>query len=326
MAEDLYQTLGVGREASKDDIQKAYRKLARKYHPDLNKDDDKAREKFKRVQEAYDVLSDEEKRAAYNRYGADFERIRTGGFNPSSGAGPSFEGLDLEQLFRGAGGGAGKGGGGFENGFSDFFEQMLGGRGGAGRAAPRGQRRAAPPTAGENIRHEIQIPLHKAIVGGTHEFYLHTAAGANKISVNIPAGIESGSKMRLRGKGEASLTGGAPGDLILVVNVSEHRHFRRQGLNLELTLPITLREAALGAKIDVPTPKATITLSVPPCSSSGKKLRLKGQGVPNAKGDPGDLIVTLQIMLPKTLDDESLAAIEKLDELHPLTPRAGLAW
>jgi DnaJ-class molecular chaperone len=325
MAEDLYQTLGVSRDASKDDIQKAYRKLARKYHPDLNQNDNKAQDKFKRVQEAYDVLSDEEKRAAYNRYGADFERIRTGGFNPNAATGTSFEGLDLEQIFGRARGGAGGGaGGGFENGFSDFFEQMLGG----GGRGPRTSRRAPqqPPSAGENIRHELQIPLQKALLGGPTEFYIHTASGANKLSVNIPPGIESGTKMRLRGKGEPSRSGGTPGDLILVVNVLEHPHFKRVGKNLELTLPLTLREAALGAKIDVPTPKSTITLSIPPCSSSGRKLRIKGQGVADAKGETGDLLVQLQIVLPKSLDQEAQKAIEAIDAANPLDPRGALSW
>ncbi len=209
MAEDLYQTLGVGREATKDDIQKAYRKLARKYHPDLNQNDPKAQDKFKRVQEAYDVLSDDEKRAAYNRYGADFERIRTGGFNPNASGGPSFDGLDLEQIF------GGRGGGGFENGFSDFFEQMMGGAArGGGRArggrSGAGSARPAQPTAGENLRHELEITLHKAMTGGPTEFYVHSPNGSHKLSVNIPPGIESGTKMRLRGKGAPSPNGGPP--------------------------------------------------------------------------------------------------------------------
>jgi len=326
MAEDLYQTLDINRDASKDDIQKAYRKLARKYHPDLNQDDDKAQEKFKRVQEAYDVLSDEEKRAAYNRYGADFERIRTGGYQPSaSGGGPQFDGLDLEQVFGGRGGGQG-----FENGFSDFFEQILGGAGGprGGRPGPRpgARRQAATPTAGRNTRHEVSIPLQKAITGGSTEFHIRGVGGPQNLSVNIPVGIESGTKMRLRGKGEPSLTGGPTGDLILVVNVSEHRFFKRQGRNLELTLPVTLKEAALGAKIDVPTPTSTISLSVPPGTSSGRKLRIKGQGIPDPKGEPGDLIVTLQITLPSSLDDVAKEAIEQIDAANPITPREELHW
>jgi len=329
MAEDLYQTLGVDRNASKDEIQKAYRKLARKFHPDLNQDDSKAQDKFKRVQEAYDVLSDEEKRAAYNRYGSDFEKIRTGGFNPAAAGEASFEGLDLEQIFGGRGGGGSGGGAGFENGFSDFFEQMMGGRGGGARTAGArgGARRAAPtPSPGENIRHEMQIPLHKAITGGPTEFYVRSASGSHKLSVNIPPGTESGAKMRLRGKGEPSMTGGNPGDLILIVNVNDHHHFKRLGFNLELTLPISLKEAALGAKIDVPTPTSTITLSVPPCSSSGRKLRIKGQGVPNPKGTPGDMIVVLQIMLPKELNEDATRAIETIDEAQPIDPRQGLHW
>ncbi len=321
MAEDLYQTLGVARDASKDDIQKSYRKLARKYHPDLNQGDEQASQKFKRVQEAYDVLSDEEKRAAYDRYGADFERMRTGGFNPNSAGGASFEGLDIEQIFRSSGG---KGGGGFENGFSDFFEQMF--AGGGGGAGTQRRRSAAPPTPGKNIRHEIEIPFAKSINGGTTEFVLRTTTESNKLSVNIPAGIESGAKMRLRGKGEPSGSGGPAGDLILVVNVSDHPYFRRLGQNLELTLSITLREAALGAKIDVPTPTSTIALMVPPCSSSGRKLRLRGQGVPGRGGGRGDLIVQLQIVLPPTLDAEAQAMIEKIDDNNPTLARENLAW
>jgi DnaJ-class molecular chaperone len=318
MAEDLYQTLGVSRDASKDDIQKAYRKLARKYHPDLNPDDKKSQDKFKRVQEAYDVLSNDDKRAAYNRYGADFERVRSAGYNPGAAGGAAFEGLDLEQIFGGAGGGQGRG---FENGFSDFFEQLMGGRGGA-RGATRGRRPSPATTEGQNIRHELQIPLHKAIVGGATEFYLQSATGRHKLSVTIPPGIESGTKLKLRGKGEPSPDGGPAGDLILVVTVHDEPPFRRLGRNLEMTLPVTLREAALGAKIDVTTPRSQLTLSVPPCSSSGRKLRIKGQGMPDPKGDPGDLIVQIQIMLPKTLDDEAKQAVDTIDRLHPYQPRS----
>jgi len=326
MPEDLYQTLGVTRQSDKDEIQKAYRKLARKYHPDMNQNDEKSREKFKRVQEAYDVLSDPDKRAAYDRYGADFEKVRSSGFNPAAG-GASFEGLDLEQIFGGARGG----GGGFQNGFSDFFEQLMGagagpgGRGGGGAGGGRRPRQAAP-TVGENIRHELRIPLKKALTGGQYEFYLPADAGRQKIAFSVPTGIESGSKMRLRGKGYASPSGGPAGDLILVIHVDEHPLIRRQGKNLVITLPVTLKEATLGAKVDVPTPKGSLTMTVPPGSSGGRRLRLKGQGIDDGKGPAGDILIELQIALPETIDESAKELIEQFDAAHPLSPRSQLTW
>ncbi|MDG2222474.1 MAG: J domain-containing protein [Rubripirellula sp.] len=315
MADDLYQTLGVQKSATKDEIKKAHRKLALKFHPDKNPDDKVAREKFKRVQEAYDVLSDEEKRAAYDRYGADFEKIRSTGYQQGGGG---FDGLDLDQVFGGSRGGAQ-----FE-GFSDFFEQMMGGgRGPRGPGSGGGRRRQpAPPTRGANLRHELELPLQTAVVGGKPEFYLHN----DKISVTIPPGVETGSKIRLRERGQPSPNGGPPGDLILVIKVSDHPHFKRDGQNLELTLPVTLAEAALGAKVDIPIPAGTGTLSIPAGSSGGCRLRLKGQGVKKPDGSSGDLIVVLQVQLPTELDEESQKLIQQLDEKNPLSPRDHLAF
>lgn len=324
MSEDLYQTLGVNRQSDKDEIQKAYRKLARKYHPDMNLDDEKSQVKFKRVQEAYDVLSDPDKRAAYDRYGADFEKVRSSGFNPAAGAGgTSFEGLDLEQIFGGA-----RGGDGFQNGFSDFFEQLMGsGATGGGRGGGGGRRtRTAQPTVGENIRYELHIPLKKALTGGQHEFYLPADAGRQKIAFSVPPGIESDSKMRLRGKGYASPSGGPAGDLILVIHVDEHPLIRRQGKNLVITLPVTFKEATLGAKVEVPTPKGTLMMTIPPGSSGGRRLRLKGQGVDNGKGPAGDILIELQIALPDRIEESAKELIEQFDVAHPLSPRSQLSW
>jgi DnaJ-class molecular chaperone len=313
VAEDLYETLGVSRDASKADIKKAHRKLATKYHPDKNPDDKVAADKFKRIQEAYDVLSDDEKRPAYDRYGADFERIRGTGYQPGTGG---FDGLDLEQVF-GGGRGAGDGGAQFE-GFSDFFEQMMGG----GRAQPqRAQPQRAAPQRGSNVRQEYEIPLLTAVLGGTTELYLNDG----KLAVKIPAGVETGSKIRLRERGQPSPNGGPPGDLILMIKVSEHPHFRRKGQNLELTLPLTVKEAALGTKIDVPTPQATVALAIPACSSSGRKLRLKGHGVQSQQG-VGDLIVILEIELPESIDDESKELLEQFSEKNPMSLREGLSF
>lgn len=330
MAEDLYQTLGVSREADKPALQKAYRKLARKYHPDMNPDNKAAQEKFKRVQEAYEVLGDEQKRAAYDRYGPDFEKIR-GGYNPSAGGGaggPTFDGLDMEQIFRAAGRGGGGGGGGFENGFNDFFEQILGGGAGfGGRGGPGGARTQQPaaPQRGANVRYELSIPFEKSVLGGKAEFY-PTGTGKNeKLSVTIPAGVDQGAKIRLREQGQ-SVPGGQSGDLILTIKIDPHPFFERKGRNLELRLPITVGEAALGGKVDVPTPKGTVTLSIPARSRSGRRLRLKGQGVQSAQGDPGDLIVELQIQLPEDLSDASLELLKQFEETQPFEPRSELKF
>lgn len=318
VAEDLYQTLGVSRDASQADIKKAHRRLALKYHPDKNPDDDVAREKFKRVQEAYDVLSDEEKRAAYDRYGADFEKIRGTGYQTGAGG---FDGLDLDQIF-----GGGRGGSTQFEGFSDFFEQLMGGGASAGprtAAGPRNRTRPQPPPQrGANLRHELEIPLQTAVLGGKTEFYLN----GEKISVSIPPGVETGSKIRLRQRGQPSPNGGPQGDLILLIKVSEHPFYVRKGKNLELVLPVTLAEAALGAKVDVPTPTAVVSLSIPAGSSSGRRLRLKGQGVRQPDGTAGDLMVVLQIQLPKTIDDDSKALIEQFTAKNPISVREGLSF
>jgi len=325
VSDDLYQTLGVGRDATIDEIKKAHRKLALKYHPDKNPDNKAAQDKFKRVQEAYDVLSDQEKRAAYDRYGADFEKIRQGGFHPGAGgAGAGFEGLDLDQIF---GGRAGRGGGGpqFEGGFADFFEQILGG-GAGGRTRTR-TRQPAPPRPGANVRHELEIPLKTAVVGGKTEFYLTRDGTSEKLSVTIPPGVKTGSKIRLREQGQPSPSGGPTGDLILLIRVSEHPYFRRVGDNLELSLPVTIGEAALGTKIDVPTPHGTVSLSIPPGSSGGRRLRLKGQGVKRPDGSAGDLLVVLQIKLPSHLDEESQTLLKSFSDRNPQpTVREGLAF
>ncbi|QDS93174.1 Curved DNA-binding protein [Roseimaritima multifibrata] len=331
MAEDLYQVLGVGRDASKDEIQKAYRKMARKYHPDMNPDNDAAREKFKRVQEAYDVLSNEEQREGYNRYGADYEKMRSGGYQPGQAAGgTSFDGLDLEQIFGRSGAGGG-GRGGFQGGFGDFFEQLAGG-GGGGRAAGGnpfgggGRGRPQPPQRGANQRHELTIPFQTAVKGGKTEFYLTRSENPEKLSVTIPPGVSDGDKVRLRGKGAPSPNGGERGDLILVLSVGSHPFYRRNGNHLELDLPITLKEAALGTKVDLPTPAGVLTLTVPAGSSGGKRLRLKGQGIAGKNGKSGDLLVQLQIQLPSEWSEEDQALIEQLDERHPLQPRESLEW
>ena len=325
MAEDLYQILGVSRNASKDEIKKAHRKLALKYHPDKNPGKD-AQDRFKRIQEAFDVLSDDEKRAAYDRYGADFEKIRGGGFH---GQPQGFDGLDLEQIFGGGGGGSGRGGGrqgGFNfegGGFGDFFEQILSGQAAAGGSRTRGPRgRPQAPQKGDNLRHELELPLELAVRGGKTEFYIND----EKLAVTIPAGVAEGAKMRLRNQGAPSPNGGERGDLILIITSSPHPHFRRNGQNLELELPVSISEAVLGTSVDVPTPSGVVSLTIPPGTSSGKKLRLKGQGIASSKGPNGDLIVKIEIQVPDSISDQSKELLQQFANQNPQSLREDLSF
>ncbi len=310
MDEDYYKVLGVNRDASQADIQRAYRKLARQYHPDMNPDDASAKERFQRVQQAYDVLGNAEKREMYDRYGSSFQSGGGGGGGSPFGFHPGgFEEMDLEQIFGGRG----------PEGFADIFRQFTGGQAGGGR------RRAHPP--GRDLQHELEIPFRTAVTGG--EAALTVQRPGNRvetISVKIPAGIEDGKKIRLRGQGEAAVRGGKPGDILLKIRVAAHPFFTRHGDNLELTVPVTLAEAALGAKIDVPTPKGTITLTVPPGTSSGRRLRVKGHGINSPRRPAGDLFAVIRIVLPSAFDDESKELVHQLDARHPMTPRNVLRW
>lgn len=341
MAEDYYNILGLSKGASEADIQKAYRELARKHHPDLNPDDKTAKEKFQKVQHAFEVLNDKQKREMYDRYGPAFEQMGAGagagggrgypGGGPGGGFGGDPQGgtwswssgeggdFDINDLFGGGQPGAG-GGGGFE----DLLRQFTRGQGGGGAARERSTR--ARRARGADISHEIHVPFRTAVEGGQIELGIERPSGKQEsVSVKIPAGIDDGKKIRLRGQGEEGVRGGPAGDLILTVRVDEHPHFQRRGNNLHVRVPVTLREAAEGGKIDVPTPKGVITLRVPAGSSSGTKLRARGQGVPSGSA-PGDLIAELQVVVPKDLDEESKEAIRKIDEKHPLEPRVDLHW
>lgn len=328
MPTDYYETLGLERGASEEEIRKAYRELARKHHPDLNQGDKAAKQKFQDVQQAFEVLGDEEKRKNYDRYGAGFESMGAGpqgwpGGGPRyrpGGAGPGgaeFD-VDLGDLFGGPGGGAG--------GFADLFKQFSTGRAagnGPGRRAPggRGLRRGA------DLEHELTVSFSTAVKGGEATIGVQRANGSTEsISVKIPAGIEDGKKIRLRGQGEPSPGGGEDGDLLLTIKVAPHPCFTRRGPNLNITAPITLAEAVSGAKIDIPTPRGTVTVSVPPGTNSGKRLRVKGQGVAAANKEAGDLFVELQIVLPGSLNDEEREQIAGLVGDRPANPRAELRW
>lgn len=316
MEEDYYKILEVSRGASKAEIEKAYRRLARKYHPDLNPDDKAAKERFQRVQRAYEVLGDPEKREKYDRYGAAFEQVGAGG----AGAGPRWEyrstggqEIDLEDLFRGFGGGEGDLGG-FEQIFRSF---------GAGARGHGGRRRTA--VRGSDVHAEVQIPFQIAVTGGETAFSVSRNGKVETLTVKIPPGIEDGKRIRLRGQGEPG-RGGPAGDLLLRVKVAPHPLFRRRGNDLEVDLPVTFAEAQLGAKVDLPTPRGVISLKIPPGTSSGQRLRIKGHGVTSTTGATGDLFAIVQIVIPKSVDEATAALIRQFDERYPLNPRSGLRW
>ena len=320
--EDHYQTLEVARNASPEDIKAAYLKLARKYHPDKNPDDKTAKAKFQKVQAAFDVLNDPSKREMYDRYGSSFESMGagpqpSGGADWSGRAAPGFEDIDFGQYF-GERFGDEAGGGGF----ADIFKQF--GRGGsAGGAKKRGR----SPTRGEDLHEELQIPFQTAIAGGEVQLSLQRPSGkVETLGVKIPPGIADGAKIRLRGQGGEGVANGKPGDILLTIRVAPHPFFTRKGNDLTVKVPVTLAEAALGGKIDVATPHGVIALRIPPSTSSGKKLRVKGQGVHPKSGEPGDLYAEVQVLLPEKLNDETLAAIRAYEQNQPPNPRGELRW
>ena len=311
MSDDHYQILGVSRTATSEDIQKAYREMARKYHPDLHPDDDAAKEQFKKVQTAFDVLNDPSKREMYDRYGSSFEGVNAGGggWSPQGHQGGFQAGgeVDLESLFGG--------------GFADLF-------GGGKRRSSRPRRSAS--TQGEDITANIRIPFQLAIDGGKTEVRFDRDGHSETLSITIPQGLPDGARMRLRGQGRPGSGGGAAGDLLLEVGVEPHPVYRREGDTLAVNLPISLSEALEGAKVDLPTPWGVISLRLPAGTSSGKKLRAAGMGVRHTNGSKGDLIAEVQIVLPDIKDEaesKSLLDAVKAAELNsPKDPRAAIKW
>jgi len=321
MSEDYYQTLGLSRSATQEEIQKAYRQMARKYHPDLNPNDPEAKDKFQQVQNAFDVLNDPQKREMYDRYGSAYESVGAGtGGSPgggttytwsNTGGGPAGFDVNLDDLFGGGGPGAG--------GFADLFKNF-------GQRGRRQQRRTAP-SRGSNLEHQITVPFTTAVLGGETQIALQRSNGQREtIHVKIPPGIEPGKKIRLRGQGEPSPNGGPAGDILIRVEVAPHPFFRRQGRRLDVRVPITLSEAIGGGKVDVPTPYGTIALTVPPGTSGGKKLRVKGHGVKGADGSKGDLFAELQIELPKDLSEQDRKQLLEVLGKYSYEPRTDLRW
>ena len=311
MSDDHYQILGVSRTATSEDIQKGYREMARKYHPDLHPDDDAAKEQFKKVQTAFDVLNDPSKREMYDRYGSSFEGVNAGGggWSPQGHQGGFQAGgeVDLESLFGG--------------GFADLF-------GGGKRRSSRPRRSVS--TKGEDITANIRIPFQLAIDGGKTEVRVDRDGHNETLSITIPQGLPDGARMRLRGQGRPGSGGGTAGDLLLEVGVEPHAVYRREGDTLAVNLPISLSEALEGAKVDLPTPWGVISLRLPAGTSSGKKLRAAGMGVRHTNGSKGDLIAEVQIVLPDIKDEAEskslLDAVKAAELSSPKDARAAIKW
>lgn len=330
-AKDYYSLLGVGRNASEKDIKTAYRKLARKYHPDVNPGDATAEEKFKQISEAYDVLSDPGKKKKYDQFGHLGENWRHaedyGGFGGGAGgqrANP-FGGADL--------------GAGVD--LNDLLGGLFGGRGG-------GFRRTQMATRGEDLQYEIEITLEDAYHGAERELTLNTheacptchGAGSvnnrlcptcggagvverpQKLTVKIPKGVGDGAKIRLAGKGSPGTNGGPAGDLFLIPRIRKHARFERHDDDLSVEVPVTFPEAALGAEIEVPTMNGMVHAQVPAGTSSGQQLRLRGKGMPRLRGEGhGDLYVKIRVMVPKNINDRERELIEELRQLRNENPR-----
>jgi curved DNA-binding protein len=299
---DYYDTLGVPREASADDVRRAYRKLARQYHPDVNNDPG-AEDRFKEVAEAYEVLRDPEKRERYDRLGANWRAGQdvsgTQGFRDSGYR-------DVRVDFAEGGD------------FSDFFESLFGARRGAD-----GTGRGTDPFAGFAMRgtdHEavLDLTLEEAAAGGRR----HITLGDNRgYDVEIPKGVRDGQRIRLAGEGGAGAEGGPSGDLFLRARIAPHPRFRLEGRDLHVDVPVSPSEAALGAQVPVPTLTGTARVRVPAGSSSGRKLRLRGEGMPGPRGGHGDLYADLQIVVPKRLDERERELYEQLAAASHFDPR-----
>jgi len=306
---DYYKVMGVARDATDAQIKQAYRKLARKYHPDVSKEKD-AEARFKEVGEAYEVLKSPEKRAAYDQLGKDYRPGQD--FRPPPNWDSGFE-------FSGPGPG--------DESHSDFFDALFGAQARAGR----GRRAEARPGRGEDHHAKVMLDLQASLNGGTRSFTLRMpeidaegrlVSKERTLNVQVPKGILAGQQIRLAGQGERAHGDGTPGDLYIEVEFQPHPQYRVDGRDLYLELPVAPWEAALGATVKTPTPGGDVELKIPAGSHAGSKLRLKGRGIPAAP--PGDFYVVLQIALPPANDDKAKAAYAALAAALPFNPRASL--
>lgn len=309
---DYYEVLGLARGASEADIKKAYRRLAKEFHPDHNKGNKDAETRFKEVQEAYSVLSNAEKRARYDQFGhagVDPRFQGTGGTHWSTTDGTTFDFDSIADMFDF---------GGARGGEESVFEQILRGRGGARVRQPEP---ASPPG---DVEHAVTLSFEEMLSGSTLNLELSIGGRTSEtIAVRIPAGVREGQRIRVRGKGRSS-SRGAAGDLYVVCHISPHRYFERVADDLLLVVPVTIAEASLGAKLDIPTPDGVRTVTLPPGTASGSKLRLTGLGVPNPKGGTrGDLFAVIKIVPPSKATAEQEELLKKLGATMTESPRDG---
>jgi curved DNA-binding protein len=315
---DYYDVLGVPRDASSEDIQRAYRQLARRNHPDVNRDPG-AEERFKDITEAYDVLSDPDKRKRYDRFGSQWRQVP-----------PDFETAGAGFRSRAGAGAGGPFGGGVHAGtggvdVEDLFGSIFGGRGGGpggfGGYAHGGFGRG--PVAGADTEAEIPLTVEEAYHGGHHRVTIQRPEGTRTLDVNIPPGVVDGQRIRLAGQGGTGVGGGARGDLYLIARIAPHPRYRLDGRDITAPLPVAPWEAALGATVPVETPDGTVQVNVPAGSSCGRRLRLRGRGLPNPRGRPGDFYAEVRVMVPRSPSPEERELFEQLAKTSTFNPREG---
>ncbi len=319
---DYYKILGVDKNATQDEIKKAYRQLARKYHPDANPDNPVAEEKFKEIGEAYEVLKDTQKRARYDQLGANWKQY--------AGAGTGWPGGGRTYTYN-----FGNKGFSFEDlgsGFSDFFEMFFG-RGANEKfsgfstnfGSQFGRRTKTSAQKGQDMQSTLNITLREAYTGTQRAIKLQRGAKARTINVKIPRGIKNGGKIRVAGEGGPGPAGGQAGDLYLIVNVAGHNFFTRKNGDLYCEVPVSVKEAYTGAKIDVPTFEGRVMVKVPPKTQGGKTLRLKGKGMPKLKsGGSGDLYIKTKIILPEGLTGKQKKNFDDFLESYDENPRTNI--
>jgi curved DNA-binding protein len=295
---DYYETLEVPRDAASEDIRSAYRKLARRYHPDLNKEKD-AEERFKEVAEAYEVLSDPDKRERYDALGANWRR---GDEMPEAPGSDGFDRtMDTQEIRFGFG----------DTGFSDFFESLFGAQGGASRVSVRGPDQEAT----------IELSLEEA---ASAEPLRVSLDDGRSFTVNVPIGVRDGQRIRLAGRGAPGIGNGPPGDLFLRVRLRPHPQFRVENGDLHVDVPVTPWEAGLGTTLEVPTLNGHARIRLPAGSSTGRQLRIRGKGMPDRRGAHGDLYARVQIMVPRTLNDRERELFDELAKVSTFDPRSAV--
>lgn len=314
---DYYKVLGVDKKATSDDIKKAYRKLARKYHPDANANNPQAEEKFKEIGEAYEVLKDPQKRQRYDQLGSNWKQYANTGW--PGGGGQSYT-YDFS-------GGKGFSFGNMGGGFSDFFEMFFGSSANQRSSSYNfgqdfGGGRSRAPQKGQDLQSSIEISLREAYTGTQRSLKLQKEGKTRTVNVKIPAGMKNGGKIRLAGEGGDSPMGGPSGNLYITINVAGHNLFTRKGDDLYVEVPVTIKEAYKGGKIDVPIFDGKVDMKLPPKTQSGRTLRLRGKGMPGLKGKKhGDLYVKIKIVFPEKMNKKKQKQFEEFLQDYDENPR-----